>query len=62
MTATPSTSTPAAGAAYTVAISIGLTSSGNTGYHVAQTDAAGTATTFVTVYGGPPHRRRGRRT
>ncbi len=53
VTATPSTTTPAAGAAYTVAISIGLTSSGNTGYHIAQTDAAGTTTTWMTVYGGP---------
>jgi len=53
VTATPSTSTPAAGAAYTVAIGIGLAATGNTGYHVAQTDAAGTANTFVTVYGGP---------
>ena len=49
VTATPSTSTPAAGAAYTVAIDIGLTSSGNTGYHIASTDAAGTATTWTTV-------------
>jgi hypothetical protein len=53
VTATPSTATPAAGAAYTVAISNGLSSSGNTGYHVAQTDAAGAATTWLTVYGGP---------
>jgi hypothetical protein len=49
VTATPSTSTPAAGAAYTVAINIGLTASGNTGYHIASTDAAGTATTWTTV-------------
>ena len=53
VTATPSTSTPAPGASYTVAISIGLTASGTTGYHIAQTDAAGTATTWVAVYGGP---------
>ena len=53
VTATPSTSTPAPGASYTVAISIGLTASGTTGYHIAQTDAAGSATTWVAVYGGP---------
>ena len=53
VTAAPSTSTPAAGAAYTVAISIGLASSGNTGYHIAQTDVAGTATTWVAVSAGP---------
>ena len=53
VTAVPSTTTPAPGAAYTVNIGIGLTASGNTGYHVAQTDAAGTATTFTGVNGGP---------
>ena len=42
-----------AGAAYTVAISIGLTASGNTGYHVATTDAAGSATNWIAVSGGP---------
>jgi hypothetical protein len=53
VTATPSTTTPAAGAAYTVAINVGLASSGNTGYHVASTDAAGATTTWVAVSGGP---------
>jgi hypothetical protein len=53
VTAAPSTATPAPGAAYTVSLSIGLTASGNTGFHIAQTDAAGTATTWQTVYGGP---------
>ena len=52
VTAMPSTSTPAAGAAYTVAITIGLTASGNTGYHIASTDAAGTATNWIAVYSG----------
>ena len=53
ITATPSTGTPAAGAAYTVAIGIGLSSGGNTGYHIAATDAFGGATTWVAVSGGP---------
>jgi hypothetical protein len=53
VTATPSTTAPAAGATYTVAINIGLTASGNTGYHIAQTDAAGTTTTWIAVNGGP---------
>jgi hypothetical protein len=53
VTATPSTSTPAGGAAYTVAISIGLTASGRTGYHVATTDAGGSATNWIAVSGGP---------
>ncbi len=62
VTATPSTATPAAGAAYTVAINIGLASSGNTGYHIASTDAAGTATNFGRgVCRARPRRRRGRR-
>jgi len=52
VTAVPSTATPAAGASYTVAITNGLASSGNTGYHIAQTDAGGTTTTWVAVYGG----------
>jgi IPT/TIG domain len=52
VTAVPSTSTPAAGASYTVAVTIGLTSSGSTGYHIASTDAAGTATDWVAVYSG----------
>ena len=34
VTAIPSTTTPAAGATYNVAITIGLTSSGNTGYRI----------------------------
>ena len=34
VTAIPSTTTPAAGASYNVAINIGLTSSGNTGYRI----------------------------
>ena len=53
VTATPSTTTPAAGASYTVAISIGLTASGNTGYHIAQTDAGGTITSWTNATGGP---------
>jgi hypothetical protein len=52
VTATPSTSTPAAGASYTVAINIGLTASGDTGYHIASTDAAGTATNWIAAYSG----------
>ena len=52
VTAAPSTTTPAAGATYTVAIKIGLTASGSTGYHIAQTDASGTSTTWTTVYAG----------
>jgi hypothetical protein len=52
VTATPSTNSPAAGASYTVAINIGLTASGKTGYHIAQTDAAGTSTTWTSVYSG----------
>jgi hypothetical protein len=53
VTATPSNASPAPGATYTVNLSIGLTSSGDSGYHVAQTDAAGTATTWMSVSGGP---------
>ena len=52
VTAVPSTATPAPGATYTVAIDIGLTASGKTGYHMAQTDVAGLATTWMAVYGG----------
>ena len=52
VTAVPSTATPAPGATYSVAIDIGLTASGKTGYHVAQTDAAGSATTWMAVYSG----------
>ena len=52
VTAVPSTATPAAGASYTVAITNGLASSGNAGYHIARTDAGGTSTTWVAVYGG----------
>ena len=52
VTAVPSTATPSPGATYTVAIDIGLTASGKTGYHVAQTDAAGSATTWMAVYSG----------
>jgi hypothetical protein len=53
VTAAPSNASPAPGATYTVNLNIGLTSSGRTGYHVAQTDAAGTATTWMSVSGGP---------
>ena len=53
VTAVPSTAAPAPGATYAVNVSIGLTASGKTGYHIAQTDAAGTATTWQAVYGGP---------
>jgi len=52
VTAVPSTVTPAPGATYTVAIDIGLTASGKTGYHVAQTDAAGSGTIWMAVYSG----------
>ncbi len=52
VTATPSTSSPAAGASYSVAINIGLTASGKTGYRIAQTNAAGTTTTWTPVYSG----------
>ena len=52
VTATPSTTMPSPGATYTVAIDIGLTAAGKTGYHVAQTDAAGTATTWLAVNSG----------
>ena len=52
VTSVPSTATPAPGATYTVAIDIGLTASGKTGYHIAQTDAAGSATTWMAVYSG----------
>ncbi len=54
VTAVPSTPTPAAGAAYSVVVSIGLTSSGNTGYHVAQTDVSGASTTWMAVSAGGP--------
>lgn len=53
VTAVPSSATPSPGATYAVNVSIGLTASGQTGYHVAQTDAAGTATTWMAVSGGP---------
>jgi len=52
VTAVPSTTTPAAGAGYSVAITIGLTAPGDTGYHIAQTDAAGTTNTWTTVSAG----------
>ena len=54
VTAVSSTTAPAAGATYTVAISIGLTASGSTGYHIAQTDVSGAATTWTTVSAGGP--------
>ena len=50
VTATPSTATPAAGAAYTVAINIGLTARGNTGYRIAATDVTGSTTEWTAVY------------
>ena len=54
LTAAPSTTTPAAGASYNVAINIGLTASGDTGYHIAETDASGTSTVWTTVLAGGP--------
>ena len=52
-TATPSTLTPAAGAAYTVAITISANASaGDTGYWIANSDAAGVTGTTTGVYGG----------
>ena len=52
VTAVPSTATPTPGATYTVAIDIGLTASGKTGYRIAQTDAADSATNWMAVYSG----------
>src|SRR5450759_4906852 len=52
-TAMPSTSTPAAGAAYTVAITISANASaGDTGYWIANSTAAGVTGTTTGVYGG----------
>jgi IPT/TIG domain len=52
-TATPSTLTPAAGAAYTVAITISANASaGDTGYWIANSTAAGATGTTTGVYGG----------
>ena len=52
-TATPSTATPAAGAAYTVAITISANASaGDTGYWIANSTAAGVTGTTTGVYGG----------
>jgi serine protease len=53
VTATPSTTTPAAGAAYTVTITIATTSSGDTGYWIANSDAVGVTGTSTGVTGGP---------
>ena len=50
VSAVPSTTTPAAGAAYTVDITNGLTASGHTGYHVESNDAGTPPVT--TVFGG----------
>jgi hypothetical protein len=52
VTAKPSSATPAAGAAYTVAIAVTTTNSGNTGYAIYSSDATGTVGTRVTT-GGP---------
>jgi hypothetical protein len=52
VTAKPSSATPAAGAAYTVAIAITATPAGNSGYWIATSDASGAAGTSVTT-GGP---------
>jgi hypothetical protein len=52
VTAKPSSATPAAGAAYTVAIAITATAAGNSGYWIATSDASGAAGTSVTT-GGP---------
>lgn len=53
MTATPSTITPAAGAAYTVLITPPANAAGgDTGYWIANSDASGTKGTTTGVYGG----------
>jgi hypothetical protein len=52
VTATPSTTTPAAGAAYTVAITPPA-GSGNTGYWIANSTSAGATGTTTGVMGGP---------
>jgi len=53
VTLTPSTISPAAGAAYTLAISFAATNGGNTGFWIANSDAAGTTGTTTGVTGGP---------
>ena len=53
VSATPSTATPAPGAAYTVDISNGLSASGQTGYWIANSDAGGATGTTTGVYAGP---------
>jgi|GEM_PF-6009070 len=55
VTAAPSTTTPAAGATYTVAIGMPANTAepaGNTGYWIANSDAAGTTGLTTAVYGG----------
>ncbi|MFA4965928.1 MAG: IPT/TIG domain-containing protein, partial [Thermoleophilia bacterium] len=54
VTATPGTATPAPGATYWAAVNIGLTAAGDTGYHIAQTDASGTSATWTSAYAGGP--------
>jgi hypothetical protein len=51
VTAVPSTTTPAAGAAYTVDIAIITTAAGNAGYWIANSDAAGVTGSSV-LFGG----------
>ena len=53
VTAVPSSATLAPGANYSVAISIGLSSSGKTGYWIANSDGAATTGTTTGVFGGP---------
>ena len=50
LTATPATATPAAGTAYSVAIDIGYTSTGNTGYWISNGNAA---TPALSLANGP---------
>lgn len=53
VTASPSTTTPAPSATYTVAISIATSASGNTGFWIANSTAAGATGTTTGVTGGP---------
>jgi hypothetical protein len=55
VTAVPSTTTPAPGTTYTVAINVGLGTSGRTGYHIANSDAAGATGTWTTAFAGGPN-------
>jgi hypothetical protein len=55
VTAAPSTTTPAPGAAYTVAIDVNLGGTGKTGYRIANSDAGGATGAWTTVYAGGPN-------